>query len=356
MTDLPLHHYHHLKRLAELRRCNLRDAFQFAAKTVSPKSDDWITRRNGEATETRDITTTGYSRDEALRVIQGIPRNIRPVTDGPYLEAPTFISGEAGLLGVAAEGVRILDFEMVTDRERAVFPLIRDLLPAMSIEQFRVYATFNSQFLRLLREPQLFTMPRLKEPAVDAGCYVGYKAMALASFVGGNPVLAFELAGDTFEVLRKNAKANPSLNIRPIRAALSDRRDNMTMFTRDERTMAHSLTSFSELREANEGLLTRDQAEETIETTLLDDYTAEFDRLSAVHISVNGHETEVVRGGLETARKADILRVSAPYDHKGTPVHRLVTEALGGGGVQVFGRSGAAIVAGQSLGNYHVQA
>lgn len=356
MTPIPLHHFHHLKRLAELRRCSVSNALDYMMRHVEPKDDNWIDQRWGATDKTRSIDLLGHDLRLVLRKIQGLARNIRPVTDGPYLKDFRFFVDTPGLMGIEAEGVRMLDFEMVTAREREVFPLISDLLPPMSLEQFRVYNTFNSQYLRLVREPKLFTMPRSKGPAIDAGCYVGYKALALAQFTGGEPVLAFELAADNLDVLKRNAALNPKFRIEPNRAALSDRRMEMTINTRNPRTMAHSLTSFDKLKEANQSLLAgghTNSETETIQTTLLDEYTAQFDRLSAVHISVNGHEPEVVLGGVETIKKADILRVSCPYARDGRPVRDLVVEGFEKNGVKVFGTSGAAVIAGKSLGNYH---
>ena len=228
----------------------------------------------------------------------------------------------------------------------------------MSVEQFRIYNTFNSQYLRLVREPNLFTMPRTTAPAIDAGCYVGYKALAMAQFVDGCEVLAFELASDNYDVLRLNIANNPKSNVTPIRAALSDQRVNMSVNTRNERTMAHSLNVFSSLKEQNTSLLTNDESNritDTVKTDLLDDYTDGMEALSAVHISVNGHEPEVVRGGNRTAAKTEILRISCPYKRDDRMVRDLVIQELTAQGVEVFGISGAAVIAGREQGDYHAR-
>lgn len=356
MTALPLNHYRHLKRLADLRRASIPEALDFLMRNVEPVDENWLDPRWGETDETRNVELADHPADLVLRKIQGLPRNIRPVTDGPYLDAFSFFAGDQGLIGIEAEGVRMLDFEMVTARERDVFPLVKDLLPPMTLEEFRIYNTFNSQYLRLVRQPNLFTMPRIEAMAIDAGCYVGYKALALAQFTGGQPVLAFELASDNLDVLKLNAANNPKFAIRPTRAALSDSVVDMRINTRNERTMAHSLTSFAGLKEANQSLLSGRNVNtkgETIRTTLLDDYTRDAERLSAVHISVNGHEPEVVLGGMETARKADILRVSCPYSRDGRPIRDMVIDGFEKNGVKVHGISGAAVIAGGEIGEYH---
>jgi FkbM family methyltransferase len=323
---------------------------------IEPISENWIDTRWAGVTGEQKVNLYGHDKNLVIRKIQGIPRNIRPVTDGYYLENFNFFTEGQGLLGIEAEGVKMLDFEMATYRDKEVFALVKDLLPKMSVQEYRIYNTFNSQYLRLVREPKLFTMPKTKAMAIDAGCYVGYKALAMAQFVQGEPVLAFELASDNLEVLRLNVANNSRFDIRPIRAALSDTIEDLTIHTRNERTMAHSLTNFNKLEEASTSLLTGGQMDkevETIRTSLLDDYTQDVDRLSAVHISVNGHEPEVVLGGIDTAKKTDILRVSCPYSRDGRMVRDMVIDGFKDNDVNVFGISGAAVVAGKDLEDYH---
>lgn len=356
MTDIPLNHYRHLKRLADLRRCTVEEAIDFLFENVDTNGNNWIDQHFGYLDDVRNVDTGDRSLDQLIERIQGLPRNIRPVTDGPYLKDFSFFTQGQGLLGIEAAGVKVLDFEMATSRDKSVFSLVKDLLPPMSLQQYRIYNTFNSQYLRLVREPKLFTMPKTKAMAIDAGCYVGYKALAMAQFVDGAPVLAFELASDNFEVLKLNIANNPDLAIDAVRAALSDKFEDLTIHTRNERTMAHSLTSFTQLKEANTTLLSDGQSDnemETIRTTRLDDYTRDIERLSAVHISVNGHEPEVVQGGIETAKKTDILRVSCPYSRDGRMVRDMVIDGFRSNSVDVFGISGAAVIAGKVLGDYH---
>jgi FkbM family methyltransferase len=359
MIELPLNHFHHLNRLIRLRRGTLPEAIEFLKANVEPNPENWLDAHWGQNAETRKLTDIDISEERLLDLIQGLPRNIRPVTDGPYLKEFDFISHKEGLLGITAEGVSILDFEMQTERDRSVYELVKDLLPEMSVPQYRVYNTFTAQFLRLVREPNLFTMPRINAPAVDAGCYVGYKAFALARFVNRQDVLAIEVASDNYDVLEINARNNPAYPIKPIRCALSDRREAMVLNTRNPRTMAHSLTRFDKLKEHNTDLLVgvgKDGGGEVLETILLDDLTGDYEEISALHISVNGHEPEVVKGGLESARKSDVMRISCPYKRGDVPVFNIVSDTLRANGIPVFGKSGAAVIAGRSQGEYHAVA
>lgn len=336
----------------------MAEALAFVVDRVEPSRDNWLDEHWGATAETRRVDLGGLDADTVLAHIQGLPRDIRPVTDGAYLDGFEFFSDAPGLLGIRAAGVSVMDYEQATKREDVVFPLVSDLLPPMSIEQYRVYNNFTSQFLRLVREPNLFTMPRIEAPAIDAGCYVGYKALAMAQFTGGHEVLAFELEATNFEVLERNVALNPHLPVRPIRAALSDRAAEMRIHTRNERTMAHSLSNFETLHEKNTSLLgtgEQDHERGAVTTRLLDEFTGSMRVLSAVHVSVNGHEPEVLGGAHETLRKADIVRVSCPYAREGRPIRELAIEQFERAGVPVFGISGAAVVAGARLGEYHAQ-
>jgi FkbM family methyltransferase len=355
MTRLPLNHYKHLERLALLRRCSIENAISFLIDNVDPVKDNWLDERFGTTTEEREVDLKDRDIPLLMTKIQGLPRNIRPLTDGPYLSDFSFFTQEQGLIGINADGVKILDFEMATVRDRDVYRLVKDLLPKMTEEQFRVYNTFNSQHLFLVREPDLMTMPRIPASAIDAGCYVGYKALAMARFTEGQPVLAFELDTDNYEVLKLNAQNNPAYPIIPIHAALSDNRTEVTLHTRNRRTMAHSLTSFDRLTSVNTPLLREDRKaadENKVVTTLLDDYTQDIDKLSAVHISVNGHEPEVLAGGIQTARKADILSISCPYSRDGRSLRDEIIRLLKSSGIRVFGTCFAAVIAGRKKGMY----
>lgn len=369
MSKLPVLQYRHLKRLADLRRCTVDEAVDFLFQNVEPSAESWIDTHWGKVEGEREVDLRGRDLDETLARIEGLPRNIRPVTDGPYLDEFEFFEEGPDLMGIRTKDVVMMDYLMATHRDHGVFDLVKDLLPPMSVEQYRILNTFNSQYLRLVRQPDLFTMPRVKAPAVDAGCYVGYKAFALAYFVGQSPVLAFEIEDQNFELLNRNIALNTQYDIRPIQAALSDQRVIGTVHTRDKRTMGHSLDSFDQLKEKNTDLTDprmqgaqqrmgcEGQQEEVVEinTSLLDEYTGEMDALSAVHISVNGHECEVLRGAAATAAKTDILRISCPYKKGDRMVRDLVKQELDRQGVQLFGLSGAALVAGKEQGSYHAK-
>lgn len=303
IKKIPLNHYRHFKRLCLLRRSSEDEVLDYMMKKIEPLKNNWIDERWPEVEGFRNLNIKNYRIKDVINSIQGIPRNIRPVTDGYYLNNFKFIHKHQGLIGIDSENIKILDFEKVTQREQDVFPLVRDLLPKMSIEEYRVYNTFNSQFLRLVREPKAFTMPTLNETSIDAGCYVGYKALAISMFTKGKDILAIELDDENFDVLKKNIKLN-NKQIIPVKAALSKNSGEiLEMYTRNSKTMAHSLNDFSELKEANQLLAKQNSASvKKITTITLDELVKDYKKFSVVHISVNGHEPEVVKGGINVLK------------------------------------------------------
>ncbi|HEV2524075.1 MAG TPA: hypothetical protein VGU44_02960, partial [Gammaproteobacteria bacterium] len=149
---------------------------------------------------------------------------------------------------------------------------------------------------------------------------------------------------------------NPKYKLRPFEIALSDSVTEMNLNVRNERTMAYSLTNFERLKEEKTTLLRSkdDQAlYKSVKTCLLDDFTKDYNEISAVHISVNGHEPEVTAGALNTLRKADIIRISCPYKRDEKSVYDIVSGTLEKANILVFGKSGAAVIAGAMLGDYH---
>ena len=84
MATLPLNHFRHLKRLADLRRCSVTDAVEYLVAHVEPVAENWIDVHWGEPDQERNVDLGGHDLDLVIEKIQGLPRNIRPVTDGPY--------------------------------------------------------------------------------------------------------------------------------------------------------------------------------------------------------------------------------------------------------------------------------
>lgn len=348
IKKIPLNHYRHFKRLCLLRRSSEDEVLDYMMKKIEPLNNNWIDERWPDVEGSRNLNIKNYRINDVINSIQGIPRNLRPVTDGYYLSNFKFIHKHQGLIGIDSENIKILDFEKVTQRERDVFPLVRDLLPKMSIEEYRVYNTFNSQFLRLVREPKAFTMPTLNETSIDAGCYVGYKALAISMFTNNKDILAIELDDENFDVLKKNIKLN-NKQIIPVKAALSKTSGEIhEMYTRNSKTMAHSLSDFSELKEANQLLAKQNSASiKKITTITLDELAKNYKKFSVVHISVNGHEPEVVEGGINVLKNTDRIRISVPYIRNNIPVREIVLNELKRNRIYYIGKSGGAIEAGK---------
>lgn len=363
MIEIPESYALHLKKFARLRRSELAEAVHWALARRISGDDPWLLRRYPDQQKTVILDIADVSRRQLMQIAQGLPPNIRPVTDGPYLKEFSLITSKQKLVGIEAEGLRIFDFKRATDRDVRVYELVADLLPNLTPEQFRAVNTFNAQYLRLVREPRLFTMPTGSgPPSIDAGAYVGHKAFALAKFCLG-PTYAIEMDSRNYELLELNISENSHLNVRGLQVALSDVSGSAPMFSREAGSMAQSLEKFQNLKEGAAPLLSDNTKAddyppngdlETVEKETLDENFPEGD-FDAIHISVNGHEPEVVRGATGVLRRARLIRISCPYLRDDVPVIHLVRRELERAEIPVVGKSGGAIVAGDSAANYHYE-
>ena len=131
--------------------------------------------------------------------------------------------------------------------------------------------------------------------------------------------------------------------IKGFKVGLSDNIQESIIYTRQKKTMAHSLEKFDQLSEANSkiGLNSFGQV---IKTQLLNNYTKKFRKISALHISVNGHEHRVVNGSINTIKKTSKLRIACPYNLNGIPVRKLVTEKFMEIGYKNYKYHGGAVV------------
>ena len=100
MIKIPLTHFHHLKYFATFRRSSIFYALKFAHKNISPKKDDILGNKYKNIIEHKKIYSFGFSKNEIVELIQGIPTNIRPIIDGLYLYNFNFLNLNVRLIGI----------------------------------------------------------------------------------------------------------------------------------------------------------------------------------------------------------------------------------------------------------------
>ncbi|MDC1497503.1 hypothetical protein N8143_05860 [Pelagibacteraceae bacterium] len=337
--NLPYHYYRVFNDFSILIKKNHQETLKYILDNFEPSESKWIYLKFGNLREKIfSIPNPNIDIDIFFSILESLPRNIRPLTDGYYLREYKFLHDEKNLIGIEAYGIKIYDFNIVTAREKSIFPHVKSFFKNMSIDEYRIYNQFNSQFLRLIREPNTYQMPNNndKNVAIDVGCYVGYKVFALSHYQKNysRPVLGFEIDDENFDVFNINIKKNKLCDVvKGYKIGLSDEEKILTIYTRQKKTMAHSLEQFENLNE-NEIKLSFNNKNKIkknilkIKTHMLDNYTNNYSSISALHVSVNGHEHKVVKGSKKTINKTKKVRISCPYKLNGIPVRKLVIDEL----------------------------
>lgn len=155
-----------------------------------------------------------------------LPRLIRR-TDGPppyHLDCGVTPEG----LGYARlpNGRIIFDHANVTPRERTIFEFVKDKLPSgWNIVEYHMAILIQQRYQKYIDKPESIHFPAKAQLAVDAGCYVGAKAMAMLDLMGKNSrVIAIEMDEKNFNILERNIAENDLTgSIVPIHAAISDK-------------------------------------------------------------------------------------------------------------------------------------
>lgn len=152
---------------------------------------------------------------------------------------------------------------------------------------------------------------------LDVGANVGEVALAALKSYPNAQVICFEPVTKTFEMLKKNV-ASFSNRTHLYKAALSDKEEtgeiNITTFHG-----ANSIDSQAKLHKDSNPHV-REIGKEKIQLVRLDDYAARFpnQRIDIMKIDVEGHELNVLRGGVHfITENVDliIVEISLMRDH-----------------------------------------
>jgi len=352
---LPYRHYYYLKILSSLRRETVQQAIDFLCENVEESDNNWIDTRfahyNKPAVDI-DITNvkTNVNKDSLMRKIQALPPGIKPITDGPYSLDIKFEEDEHYTI-ICLLGYKIYDFkrddEEITNLP-PIYRLVEDKFPfSMTTQQYDVYRRVGSQFWRLIRDKDQETMPQEGEVAMDVGCYVGLRALAMHYCVGSKGmVYAIEVEDENYKLLKKNIEENNLKNMIPIQEAVDFTSRTATLYTRGPQSMSHGLKNFENIEDpalisANWTSYRKEVATITMDA-LFKKYAIE--KVDNMHISVTGHEIEVLNGINAILPKLKKVRVSCPYKTDGIPNIETAKEILEQKGFSNFNTHGSAIL------------
>ncbi len=352
---LPYRHYYYLKILSSLRRETIQEAINFLYSNMDEDNNNWIDLRFSHLDKPEvviDVSGLKFNVHEnsLMRRIQALPAGIKPVTDGPYcLDVKFGSDGDYSTINLL--GYTIFDYKenRNIDRISRIYPLVAHKFPfKMTLEQYGIYRDAGSQFWRLTQEKEKETMPKIGDIAMDIGAYIGHRALAMHYCAGKTGmVYAIEVEEDNFKLLKKNIEANNIKNLIAIQEAIDIKPRVTTLYTRDKKSMAHGLKMFEAIEDPSS--IDKNQVSKltkTVNTITMDMLFEKYniDRVDNLHISVTGHEIEVLQGINEILPKLKIIRVSCPYYTKGIPNIGSAKKLLEEKGFANFSTHGSAII------------
>ncbi len=360
MTFISKKHAYHLSKYAKLRKIELEEATSRLAYAMKPSAEDWISSINynwGDFDGEVEIQSS-FTKEDLQALIQGLPRNIHPLAHGRYSEEVEIINAPEGLSGVKFGELTIYDWIRTANHNRnstlaQIYPLVSDMFPAdFSLDDYFAYFFFGSQYYDPITRPAKYALRLCSGVCVDVGAYVGFKAFAMAKYNSGGTVYAYEMDSQNFELLALNSSINSEINIIPVLGGLSDNCNLKMLSHRSSPDMANSLEKTISERgrnvDVNHGQVKN--IEHYISITTLD---REMNRilspdefLEVIHISVNGHEPEVLKGGINLLKRAKTIRVVAPYSRGKEPVYDICKSILVEHGFDIAGRNQSALLAG----------
>lgn len=388
---IPFRHYDYLKTLSSLRRETVQQAIEFLYENVEESGNNWIDKRFSYLNRPPVIIKINDAKgnfeepsfirrmqgwfnhqlnrlncspiivtiddekgrvDEAslIRRIQGLPMGIKPVTDGPYsLDVQFEDDGPYTVIHIL--GYKIYDFKNPENAlaVKNIYRLVEDKFPfAMTMEQYDVYRRAGSQFWQLTQQRDAQTMPKAGETAMDVGAHVGYRALAMHYCVGPKgKVYAIEVEDENVELLKKNVEMNHLENMVPIQEAVDYTSRIATLYTRNKKSMAHGLKPFESIEDPSFGSgKNATRFTKSVQTITMDDLFTKYsiEKVDTMHISVTGHEIEVLNGMNTILPVLKKIRVSCPYSTKGIPNIETAKDVLKQKGFSNFNVHGAAII------------
>lgn len=153
IIEIPYSHFYYFNFLKILRRTSFDDALLYLFNNIQESSDDWITSRyNQYNNRTHKIkfetVPLDFNVEVFLKKIQGLPKEIRPVTDGLYTKNVKFLSDKKNNI-VEVDGIKFFDFKENRNRKRIlpIFNLVKDLFPFdITVDEYGSFRDIGSQY------------------------------------------------------------------------------------------------------------------------------------------------------------------------------------------------------------------
>jgi FkbM family methyltransferase len=252
-----------------------------------------------------------------LNLLRSVPKKIQGYKVD-FDEIDVAESGvDAGTPWLRTTGGRTFYDHPATAMDALMYVWLRDLVPDnLSIETLVVAANAIRRYVH-----GAVRVPENARVVVDAGCYIGYKAIAYADRVGPDgKVVAIEMMPDNYDLLRRNVEANDLTDrVTTVHCGLSDRTGTVT--ARRSRKQQATIADVDQL--AGFGA----DCEVPMDTLAnVFDRTISGERVDFLNVQVNGHELAVLEGLGPWLDRVDEFYVASPYSQDGQRVRDQVVD------------------------------
>jgi FkbM family methyltransferase len=168
-------------------------------------------------------------------------------------------------------------------------------------------------------------LPPDAKVAVDAGCYVGYKAIAFADSMGdGARVVAIEMMPDNYDLLVRNVTENGLVGtVIPVHCGVSDSVGVVPVRRKRRQQATIAAADQFDARFADEGEVKTDTLANIFDRTLGPGTQVDF-----LNVQVNGAEIAALEGLGSWSELVQCVYVASPYTVEGSPIRERVASML----------------------------
>lgn len=269
----------------------------------------------------------------AFNLLRSIPRSLRGY-DVDYDALTVEASGVEDGIPWLSTGDRVFYDHPARSKDALVYTLLRDRLPAgLTAETYVVAVHAIKRYLKGAKG-----LPEGATVVVDAGAYVGYKAISYADALGQDGrVVAVEMMPDNFALLERNVAANGLAGrVETFGCALSDH-EGTGQAHRKHRQQA-TIAEVDELNLPSTSTVPVDTLAHVLDSSAVD-------HVDLLNVQVNGAELDVLRGLDDWKERVRRFRIYAMYSSGGVPTEGLVRDWLESEGRQILSASRGVITA-----------
>jgi FkbM family methyltransferase len=269
--------------------------------------------------------------DTAEQIVLNLLRTVPRKMDGyrvDFSELDVADAGfEAGHPWVRTAQGRVFDDHPATAKDALMYVLLRDRVPdELNVETAVVAANAIRRYVH-----GTGNVPDDAKVVVDAGCYIGYKALAYADKVGpSGKVVAIEMMPDNYDLLRRNVEANDLTDrITTVNCGLSDKTGTVTArrSRKQQATIADDIDQLATFGADCEVPM------DTLANVF--DRTVPGQDVDFLNVQVNGNELAVLHGLGPWAKRVRSFYVASPYSQGGRRIRDQVADWFRGEGIAV---------------------